>query len=126
MALTHSNASAVPLPVLLLSGTPYPGRSLVNNIPLPTILLDVQFGGRYQITGSLKYDSTPTDLPIVRKLILFAEPQMSRVASTWSDAAGSYSFVNLSSAYKYTVIAFDYQHGYRAVVADNLTPDAMP
>jgi len=126
VAFTHTTAKAIDVPAVLASGS---GTRL--GVPLttgePTNLGNRWFGGTYRIAGTLKYEASPDDQPIRRKLIVFAEPQMNRVDSTWSDGAnGAYAFTYLSGDYRYTVIALDYEHNYRAVVADNITPEAMP
>ena len=49
------------------------------------------------------------------------------VQQQWSDAAtGTYDFQYIETDHAYTVIAHDYEHNYRAVIADNLTPGLMP
>lgn len=127
MAFTHTTAFAAPAPTMAYAGTPYPGAHVVLPAPAPTFLYDFNFGGRFKIDGTLKVDDTPTDLPVARRLFLLAEPSLNRIASTFSDpVTGAYSFQNISNLYKYTIIAYDYTHTYRAVVADNITPDAMP
>ena len=49
------------------------------------------------------------------------------VRETWSHAAtGAYTFTDINPAYTYHAIAFDYARNYRAVIADNLTPEVAP
>lgn len=127
MAFTHTYAAATPSATLLLAGSAYPGPRVVLLTPAPVFLYDLHFGGRYQITGTLKIDDTPTDVPVARRAFLLVEPGLNRIGATFSDpVTGAYAFTNLSNAYRYTVLALDYTHTYRAVVADNITPDAMP
>lgn len=84
------------------------------------------YGGLYKITGTLKVDDSPDDLPVARQLKLLTEPMMAWIDSTWSDpATGAYEFKYLSGEYRYTIIGYDYRQDYRAVVADNVQPEPM-
>lgn len=128
MALTHTAALQLPLPVWLITGIrpALPSASHKAFPALPQMLVDLYYGGRYQLTGDLAIDDTPTDIPVQRRVYLMPEPYTKVIASAWADpVTGAWAFYNLSGAYKYTVLATDYQHTYRAVVADNLTPDPM-
>lgn len=49
------------------------------------------------------------------------------VAETWSDeTTGAYLFTEIDRSTTYTVLTDDYQHSYRAVVADRITPSLIP
>lgn len=49
------------------------------------------------------------------------------VQERWSDAVtGAYLFTDIDLVEKYYVVAFDYTNDFRAVIADNLTPEPMP
>lgn len=100
---------------------PYAGRML----PAQGLRRDVYFGGGGRIAGTVKEKGTP-DQPLVREVLLWSESTRTLVASTWSAPDGSYVFDGLDRTQRYTVLAYDYTHAYRAVVADNLTPEAMP
>lgn len=104
---------------------PWPGtRGIVNR---QTRTVRTEYTGAYRIYGTVKLDDEPTDIPWKRRVTLFREPDMRPVAMTWSDPiTGEFAFDNITSAYKYTVLAVDYEHNYRAVVADNLTASPMP
>ncbi len=87
---------------------------------------DVYHYGHFRVPGTVKADGSP-DIPLHRKVVLLREPSMLPIAATWSDpVTGAYVFNNITDAYRYTVVAFDYEHNYRAVIADNLTAEAMP
>ena len=86
---------------------------------------NIYFGGNGQISGTVKEKGQP-DQPLVRQVLLYSENTHTLVASTWSHADGSYRFEQLDRDQRYTVISTDYQHLYRAVIADNLTPELMP
>ena len=88
--------------------------------------------GPYRIASTVMADVNGDgtgDVFLKRRVWLFSEESMTYVRAAWSDAAtGAYSFDYLPalSVGKYTVLAYDYQRNYRAVVADNLTPEVMP
>ena len=49
------------------------------------------------------------------------------IREVWSDATtGAYSFPWINETWRYTVITYDYEHNYRAVIADNILPELMP
>lgn len=86
---------------------------------------NIHFGGNGQITGTVKEKGQP-DQPLVRQVLLYSENTHTLVASTWSEADGTYRFERIDREQRYTVISTDYQQMYRAVIADNLQPEAMP
>lgn len=82
-------------------------------------------GGAASIVGSVKVKGAP-DYPVRRKVYLLREPGLAVVASTLSDpVTGEYRFDGLSPAARYTVVSFDHEHAFRAVIADNLTPEVV-
>lgn len=82
------------------------------------------FGGNGKIVGTVKEKSLPTNLPLSRKVRLFREFDGIFVAEVWSDAAGNYTFDRIDQNFRYTIISYDYAQNYRAVVADNILPEA--
>lgn len=86
---------------------------------------DASDGGSYRIRGTVAITGSPNVL--VRRRVRVFNARTSRcVAETWSDpVTGFYTFNNLRLQ-AYFVVAEDYQHNYRAVIADNLTPELMP
>lgn len=88
---------------------------------------DYIHGGAGVITGAVKIDTTPVDIPLRRRVRLHREVDGMLVRETWSDAVtGAYTFADINPAYTYTAIAYDYAHDYRAVVADNIAPEVLP
>ena len=82
---------------------------------------DVFNGGLGLIIGTVKEKSLPANVPLARKVWLMDEASGMVVRETWSDATtGAYEFRGVKQGVKYTVLAYDYTHTYRAVVADNL------
>ena len=89
----------------------------------PDFLINHHARGR--ITGTVKQKSDPVNLPLSRRVRLYRERDGALMREAWSDAAGVYSFECVEEFEKYTVVAWDYQRLYRAVVADNLQPELM-
>lgn len=88
---------------------------------------DTIHGGRGRITGTVKRDADPVDLPLRRRVRIHREVDGMMLRATWSDATtGAYLFTDINPAIKYTVISYDHEHNYRAVVADNITPEVLP
>ena len=54
----------------------------------------------------------------MREVLLYSENTHALVASTWSQADGTYRFERIDPQQRYTVISTDYQQLYRAAVAD--------
>lgn len=88
-------------------------------------LLDLYDGGRGQIVGTVREKSTPTNVPLRRKVRLFHELSGRFIRETWSDDAGNYAFTGIDPTQRYTVVSYDYLQNYRAVIADNILPEVM-
>jgi hypothetical protein len=92
----------------------------------PLMLRDMQAGGRGVISGTVKVKGTP-NFAVHRKVWLLRESDAQVIRETWSDATtGAYTFSGVDERQRYTVITYDHLHNFRAVIADNLTPDLMP
>lgn len=90
-----------------------------------TKLYDAIHGGNGRISGTVKIKGTP-NYAVHRKVRLFRELDGMLIREIWSDpTTGAYSFDYVSTAYRYTVVSYDYQHNFRAIVADNLTPEVI-
>lgn len=75
--------------------------------------------------GEVLEQGTP-NTPLRRRVWLMRDRDGVIVREAWSDAAtGRYSFTEIDETLRYSVIAFDYMHNYRAVIADNLTPEVI-
>lgn len=86
---------------------------------------DFEFGGFGRVAGTVKKDATP-DIPLRRRVRLHREQDGLLIREVWSHpTTGAYSFDYIDATKQYTVITYDYEHGYRAVIADNITPEAM-
>lgn len=101
--------------------------SSVSLVPRVNVIraVDVEFGGKGRIAGTLKITGSP-NTPTHRRLRLYRDRDGAFIRETWSDGStGAYSFSEINQNYKYTVMALDYRNDYRAVVASNITPDTM-
>ena len=84
------------------------------------------YAGDHQITGTVTEKGVPDDRPVARRVLLFDERTYAVVRETWSDpVTGTYSFEKISPVPRYVVIAYDYKHNFRAVIADNLRAEPM-
>ena len=87
---------------------------------------DFEFGGSGRIAGTVKEDGSP-DVPVKRRVRLHREIDGMLIREVWSEpVTGAYSFDHIDATKRYTVITYDYEHDYRAVIADNITPEPMP
>ncbi|MCS4509130.1 hypothetical protein [Xylophilus ampelinus] len=93
---------------------------------LDALRVDVYFGGKGFIAGTVMRKGDPSNLPLERQVLLYSEGTRLLVGSTWSDKAGDYAFRQVNLNDRYTVIAYDHRHAYRAVIADNLAAERMP
>ncbi len=83
--------------------------------------------GNGQLEGTVAIKSADVDIPGSRRLVLIDETTNSVVATQWSNPiTGYYIFTRLSLIKTFTILAYDNDHVYGAVVAENLTPDVMP
>ena len=88
---------------------------------------DEYFGGDGRVRGTVKLKNTPTNTPLARRVYLMRDEDMKVIRTSYSSAAaGEYEFQWIDKTKKYTVLSVDYEHTLRAVVADNLTAEAMP
>ncbi len=82
--------------------------------------------GSYRIVGTTKVAGTP-NLPVKQRVMLLEERAGRPIAQVWSDpVTGAYAFNNITNAQTYTVVSFDHQGLFDAVIADNLQATPMP
>lgn len=87
--------------------------------------IDVVHGGNFSVSGTTKILASPTT-PTSVKVCLHDQLSGLLVRSQWSKSnTGQYSFTNIRNGTFY-VVAFDHLKNYRAVIADQLVPEAMP
>lgn len=106
-----------------------PGLPATTGVTLQThngTLRDMYFGGRGRVRGTAKEKGTP-DAPVYRRVRLGRERDGMVIREQWSDpTTGAYDFQYVDELQQYTVVAYDHLRNYRAVIADNLTPEIMP
>lgn len=122
-------------PIFLSGGS---AGDTIPVLPPTTIHLDRQDANgtetnapatRYRIPGPrwVKEKTASTNVPLRRRVQLYNQRDSRLVREVWSDpVTGEYSFDNIRGDTTYFVIAFDHTGHYRAVIADNLTPEPIP
>lgn len=81
------------------------------------------YGGDGKIYGTVKQKSTPANLPLSRRVVLFDQSTGTQLAETWSDSVtGEYSFEYLDTGKEFYVVVFDHTNTYRAIAADAIYP----
>lgn len=112
---------------------PFAGSALPSGMPTTFLMdatapyRDTEFAGAGFIAGTVKRDADPSDVPLKRRVRLHREQDGMLIRETWSNATtGAYSFPWINETWRYTVITYDYEHNYRAVIADNILPELMP
>lgn len=129
MGTTHTDVIVAGLPITAVQvGLSTPALLLTQVVgrghrAQPDFLINPRARGR--ITGTVKRKSDPLNIPLSRLVRLYRERDGALIREGWSDANGVYSFECVEELEKYTVVAWDYQRLYRAVVADNLQPELM-
>lgn len=79
-----------------------------------------------RVKGTVATKGSPNQ-PVHRKVRLIRERDGVVIREVWSNAAtGEYDFQWVDEAQTFTVVSYDHLHNYRAVIADNLTPELMP
>ena len=98
--------------------------SLVTNIYLADTVgilntVDLLDYGTYSITGTVTINTVPSS-----RLVCLINKQGIIIKTTFSDPiTGSFSFTNLPSYEKYTVMAVDQKNQYKPVIRINVTPE---
>lgn len=101
-----------------------PHQPVSGTLLLPPGFSSMQFSpGRGRIAAKVEIKSTPVNMPVARRVVLLRHVDDKKVAETWSDALGNYSFADIDERQTYYVIAFDHTGSYRAVIADKLRPE---
>lgn len=114
-----------------------PAISYGELVPLQAAYLSVQSGsikdlvtgtlgkGIGRVRGTVKEKGSPNS-PVYRKVRLLRERDGLQIREMFSDPlTGAYDFTYVDELVSYTVISYDFNKSYRAVIADNLTPELM-
>lgn len=124
MTMSHTSAALQAPMTLLVAVAP---AAFTYSALLPLVFVrDTVLGGDGRVSGNTKIKGVP-DYAVRRRVRLFRERDGLLVREQWSNpTTGAYSFDYIDRAQTYTVVSYDYEHNFRAVVADNLTADPMP
>lgn len=102
-------------------------RLTVETGSIPDFQTGVLGRGRGRVFGTVERKDDPANTLLKRKVRLVRERDGLVVREAWSDAVtGEYDFRYIDELQTWTVIAYDYEQNFRAVIADNLTPEVMP
>lgn len=126
MAGTHTSALALD-GVTRVAGSAAPTNRLVDaSFDFLRVVGGGPGAGRGRVYGTIKVKGSP-DYAVRRRVRLFRDNDGVCVGEVWSDATtGAYEFTGVDLSLRYTVVSYDSPPSFRAVIADNLTPDAMP
>lgn len=116
----------IPVPASRIPGSPRPVGAASPAIRT-RVFADAYHGGLGTIVGTVKEKNLPSNTPLHRRVLLLDERSKIVIREEWSDAVtGNYEFRGIKLGVPYTVLSYDHTHGYRAVVADNITPELLP
>lgn len=111
------------------------GRDIYSNIARPLRVraagqLDYVLGGNGlgRVRGRTveQEDKNSPKVPVSRRVRLYRDRDGLLIREAWSNAQGEYDFQRIDSTTAYTVLSYDHEGDFRAVVADRVIPEAMP
>lgn len=111
------------------------GREISSNIARPLRVrtaaqLDYVLGGNGlgRVRGRTveRENKNSPKVPVSRRVRLYRDRDGSLIRETWSNAQGDYEFARVDSTTAYTVLSYDHEGDFGAVLADRVTPEAMP
>lgn len=79
------------------------------------------YDGVFKVSGTVTKYSLPANLPLRRRVRLLQQLTGLVIRETWSDTSGNYLFDFVSNE-PFTIVVYDHEKVYRAVVADNIAP----
>lgn len=125
MATSHTNVALAAGPFKVAkAGAEFSGAKATR---VPVLVKDVYYGGRGRIYGTVKEKGSLDNTPLRRRVWLINEAARTIVRETWSDAkTGEYEFLAVDTKATYSVIAYDHERNFQAVVADGIMPEIMP
>lgn len=124
MAGSHTSAAVLEGPIQIQSTGSFTSIAFQAEQFNPTRVVGGR-GGNYRVYGTTKIKGTP-DYAVSRRVRLFRDSDGACVGEAWSNATtGAFEFVGLNPIERYTALAYDHTHNFRAVVADNQTPEAV-
>lgn len=99
----------------------WPAQALNTQVRGAIARWDIEDGGTYSITSTVKVKGSP-DMPVYRRVRLFELQTGRLVRETWSDpVTGAYSFPQIKNR-KYFSVSHDHTLFYNAAIADQLVP----
>lgn len=100
-----------------------PGSATGHYLGLQMAYRNAHQGGNGRIVGTVGIKGSP-NTPVQRRVRLFDEKTGLLVREVFSDpVTGAYEFLYISMDHKYTVVTYDYDNNYRAVLADNISAE---
>jgi hypothetical protein len=122
--LTDSRGSS-PFRALIVSSAPVDPVRIASPDRV-RMARDMEFGGSGTIYGTTKIKGTP-NTPTKARVRLLRDRDGLLARETWSDqATGAYSFTEIDTAQRFTVLAQDLNGAFRPVAASQLTPEELP
>lgn len=92
----------------------------------PILVGPYAFRGTGFIAGTVKIKGLSFNTPLICTVRLVRERDELCVATTLSNGStGAYRFERIAMQDRYSVIAYNREHNYRAVIADDISPEAM-
>lgn len=87
---------------------------------------DVEYGGLGTIMGTVKEKGTTLDTPVRKKVRLFRDRDGAFIRETFSHpVTGEYRFDGIDANVNYSVVSYDNNANFRAVIADRVTPSIL-
>lgn len=86
---------------------------------------DLEHDGSGRIVGTTSNEGSP-NYRVSRRVRLFRKRDGLLAREGWSDAGGNYAFNSIRQDVDYVVVSHDHTGLYNAVIADSITPEAMP
>ena len=110
-------------------GTPSISQSVHQSVvsgAIKDLVTGVLGKGVGRVYGTVQRKTDPANTPLKRKVRLVRERDGLVVREVWSDAVtGGYDFRYIDELQTWTVIAYDHEHNFRAVIADGITPEII-
>lgn len=128
----YGTTRALPSPYRTLPLQPVPSqvdyaalRSLDRSRLRYDFVSPMRGAGIGRISGTTKDKASP-NIPVSERVMLFRQSDCQPVRAGVSEpGTGAFSFDYIDETEKYFVVAFDHNLTFRAVIADNLTPDLV-
>ena len=121
-ALSEPRIGTVPLRGVVAASAAVGSPSILRAL-CSDVALDIEFGGRGRIYGTVSIKVTPSNVPVARRVRLLRSRDSYLARETWSKPDGTYSFDGINEQYEYDVVVFDHELNYFSQVANNKKPE---